>query len=161
MQSHNTTWTEEIKSENSLWSVNYKEIWQYRDLLVMMVKRNFTNFYKQTILGPIWFFIQPILTTFIYVVLFGQVAKLSTDGLPQMPFYMAGITIWNYFSECLSKNSTVFKDNAGVFGKVYFPRLIMPLTIVVSGLMRFAVQFALFIAVVLYYAFIEKSIQPN
>jgi lipopolysaccharide transport system permease protein len=161
MQSHNTTWTEEIKSENSLWSVNYKEIWHYRDLLLMLVKRNFTNFYKQTILGPIWFFIQPILTTFIYVILFGQVAKLSTDGIPHMPFYLAGITIWNYFSECLSKNSTVFKDNSGVFGKVYFPRLIMPLTIVVSGLMRFAVQFALFMAVVLYYAFIEKSIHPN
>jgi lipopolysaccharide transport system permease protein len=161
MQSHHTTWTEEIKSENSLWSVNYKEIWHYRDLLLMLVKRNFTNFYKQTILGPIWFFIQPILTTFIYVILFGQVAKLSTDGIPHMPFYLAGITIWNYFSECLSKNATVFKDNSGVFGKVYFPRLIMPLTIVVSGLMRFAVQFALFIAVVLYYAFIEKSIHPN
>jgi lipopolysaccharide transport system permease protein len=161
MQSHNTTWTEEIKSENSLWSVNYKEIWHYRDLLLMLVKRNFTNFYKQTILGPIWFFIQPILTTFIYVILFGQVAKLSTDGMPHMPFYLAGITIWNYFSECLSKNATVFKDNSGVFGKVYFPRLIMPLTIVVSGLMRFSVQFALFIAVVLYYTFVEKSIHPN
>ena len=161
MQTHNTTWTEEIKSNNSLWSVNYKEIWQYRDLLLMMVKRDFINFYKQTILGPLWFFIQPILTTVIYVVLFGQVAKLSTDGLPQMPFYLAGITIWNYFSECLSKNSTVFKDNAGVFGKVYFPRLIMPLTIVVSGLMRFAVQFGLFIAVVLYFTFVQKSIHPN
>lgn len=161
MQNHINTWTEEIKSDNSLWSVNYKEIWHYRDLLLMMVKRNFINFYKQTILGPLWFFIQPILTTYIYVVLFSQVAKLSTDGLPPIPFYLAGITIWNYFSECLSKNATVFKDNAGVFGKVYFPRLIMPLTIVVSGLMRFAVQFALFIAVVIYYTFVEKSIQPN
>ncbi len=161
MQNHGNTWTEEIKSENSLWSVNYKEIWHYRDLLLMLVKRNFTNFYKQTILGPIWFFIQPILTTFIYVILFGQVAKLSTDGLPHIPFYLAGITIWNYFAECLTKNATVFKDNAGVFGKVYFPRLIMPLTIVVSGLLRFAVQFALFIAVVIYYTFVEKTIHPN
>ncbi len=161
MQNHGNTWTEEIKSENSLWSVNYKEIWHYRDLLLMLVKRNFTNFYKQTILGPIWFFIQPILTTFIYVILFGQVAKLSTDGLPHIPFYLAGITIWNYFAECLTKNATVFKDNAGVFGKVYFPRLIMPLTIVVSGLLRFVVQFALFIAVVIYYTFVEKTIHPN
>ncbi len=161
MQTHSNTWTEEIKSDNSLWSVNYKEIWHYRDLLLMLVKRNFTNFYKQTILGPIWFFIQPILTTFIYVILFGQVAKLSTDGLPHIPFYLAGITIWNYFAECLSKNATVFKDNSGVFGKVYFPRLIMPLTIVVSGLLRFAVQFALFIAVVIYYTFVEKTIHPN
>lgn len=161
MQTHSNTWTEEIKSDNSLWSVNYKEIWHYRDLLLMLVKRNFTNFYKQTILGPIWFFIQPILTTFIYVILFGQVAKLSTDGLPHIPFYLAGITIWNYFAECLTKNATVFKDNAGVFGKVYFPRLIMPLTIVVSGLLRFVVQFALFIAVVIYYTFVEKTIHPN
>ena len=161
MQTHSNTWTEEIKSDNSLWSVNYREIWHYRDLLLMLVKRNFTNFYKQTILGPIWFFIQPILTTFIYVILFGQVAKLSTDGLPHIPFYLAGITIWNYFAECLSKNATVFKDNSGVFGKVYFPRLIMPLTIVVSGLLRFAVQFALFIAVVIYYTFVEKTIHPN
>ena len=106
MQNHNTTWTEEIKSENSLWSLNYKEIWHYRDLLLMLVKRNFTNFYKQTILGPIWFFIQPIFTTFIYVILFGQVAKLSTDGIPHMPFYLAGMTIWYYFSERLSKNKT-------------------------------------------------------
>ena len=161
MKTYSNTWTEEIKSNTSIWSVNYKEVWDYRDLLLMMVKRNFTNFYKQTILGPIWFFIQPIFTTVIYVIIFGQIAKLSTDGLPQMPFYLAGVTIWNYFSECLVKNATVFKDNSGVFGKVYFPRLIMPLTIVVSGLMRFAVQFALFVAVVLYYTFIEKSIHPN
>jgi lipopolysaccharide transport system permease protein len=161
MKTYSNTWTEEIKSDNSLWSVNYKEIWHYRDLLLMMVKRNFINFYKQTILGPLWFFIQPVLTTYIYMVLFSQIAKLSTDGLPPIPFYLAGITIWNYFSECLSKNATVFKDNSGVFGKVYFPRLIMPLTIVVSGLLRFGVQFALFIAVVIYYACVEKNIHPN
>lgn len=161
IKSHTNIWTEEIKSNSSLWSVNFKEIWHYRDLLLLLVKRNFTNFYKQTILGPIWFFIQPILTTIIYVILFGQVAKLSTDGLPHIPFYLSGITIWNYFSECLLKNATVFKDNASVFGKVYFPRLIMPLTIVVSGLMRFAVQFGLFIAVVLYYTFVKKNIHPN
>ena len=155
------TWTEEIKSQDSLFSVNLKEVWHYRDLLLMLIKKDFITFYKQTILGPIWFFIQPLLTMAMYVVLFGQIAKLSTDGLPQIAFYLAGITIWNYFSEALTKTSTVFKDNAAVFGKIYFPRLIIPLSIVCSALMKFAIQFSLFILVVLYYTFVTKSIQPN
>lgn len=154
-------WTEEIKAENSLMSINFKELWHYRDLLLMFVKRDFITFYKQTILGPIWFFIQPILTMAIYVVLFGQVAKLPTDGVPKMVFYLSGIIIWNYFSDALTKTSTVFKDNAAMFGKVYFPRLIMPFAIVVSGLMKFAIQFGLFLLVVLYYTFVDKSIHPN
>ena len=154
-------WTEEIKSQDSLFSINFKELWHYRDLLLMLLKRDFVTFYKQTILGPIWFFVQPIMTSLIYLVLFGQVAKLSTDGLPQLAFYLSGITIWNYFSEALTKTSTIFKDNAAVFGKVYFPRLIMPLAVVCSGLMKFAIQFGLFIAVVLYYTFVAQSIQPN
>ncbi len=161
MDSKSQKWTEEIQAENSLMSINLLEVWNYRDLLLMLVKRDFITFYKQTILGPIWFFVQPIFTTIIYVILFGQVAKLSTDGLPQMPFYLAGITIWNYFSDSLSKTSTVFKDNASVFGKVYFPRLIMPLSIVVSNLMKFAIQFGLFISVVLYFTFVQKNIHPN
>jgi lipopolysaccharide transport system permease protein len=127
----------------------------------MLLKRDFITFYKQTILGPIWFFIQPILTSLVYIILFGQVAKLSTDGLPQMAFYLSGITIWNYFSDSLIKTSNVFQSNASIFGKVYFPRLIMPLSIVLSNLLKFAVQFALFVAVVLYFTFVEKSIQPN
>lgn len=154
-------WTEEIKSQDSLFSINFKELWHYRDLLLMLLKRDFITFYKQTILGPIWFFVQPIMTSLIYLVLFGQVAKLSTDGLPQLAFYLSGITIWNYFSEALTKTSTIFKDNAAVFGKVYFPRLIMPLAVVCSGLMKFAIQFGLFIVVVLYYTFVTASIQPN
>ncbi len=154
-------WTEEIKSDNSLLSINIKEVWHYRDLLFMLVKKDYVTFYKQTILGPIWFFVQPILTTLIYILLFGQIAKLSTGGVPQIAFYLSGITIWNYFSETLIKTSTVFKDNAAVMGKVYFPRLIMPLSIVVSGLMKFAIQFGLFIAVVLYFTFIKKTIHPN
>jgi len=158
---HEQEWESEIKAESSLFSINLKEVWQYRDLLVMLVKRDYISFYKQTILGPIWFFVQPILTMIIYVILFSQIAKLSTDGTPAIPFYLSGITIWNYFSESLSKTSSVFKDNAHVFGKVYFPRLIMPLSIVVSGLMKFAIQFALFIAVVLYYTFVNGSIHPN
>ncbi len=155
------TWTEEIKSQNTLFSINFKEVWHYRDLLFMLVKRDYVTFYKQTILGPIWFFIQPLMTTVVYLVLFGQIAKLSTDGAPQIAFYLAGITIWNYFSEALTKTSTVFKDNANLFGKVYFPRLIMPLAIVCSGLMKFAIQFGLFIAVVLYFTFINPKIHPN
>jgi lipopolysaccharide transport system permease protein len=161
MNNQSQNWTEEIKSNSSLLSVNVQEIWHYRDLIYMLVKRDFITFYKQTILGPIWFFVQPILTSVIYLVLFGQVAKLSTDGLPQLAFYLSGITIWNYFSESLSKTSTVFRDNSGVFGKVYFPRLIMPLAIVVSGLMKFSIQFALFISVVLYYTFVQQTITPN
>lgn len=154
-------WTEEIKSQDSLFSINFKELWHYRDLLLMLLKRDFITFYKQTILGPIWFFVQPILTSLIYLVLFGQVAQLSTDGLPQLAFYLSGITIWNYFSDSLTKTSSVFQTNASIFGKVYFPRLIMPLSIVFSGLLKFVIQFGLFIAVVLYYTFIEKTIQPN
>jgi lipopolysaccharide transport system permease protein len=155
------TWTEEIKSQESLFSVNLKEVWRYRDLLLMLVKRDYVTFYKQTILGPIWFFIQPVFTTVVYVFLFGRLAGLSTDGTPQIAFYLAGITIWNYFSESLTKTSTVFKDNAALMGKVYFPRLIMPLSIVVSAMMKFGIQFGLFIAAVLYFTFIERSIQPN
>ena len=154
-------WTEEIKSQDSLFSINFKELWHYRDLLLMLVKKEYVTFYKQTILGPIWFFVQPILTTLMYVLLFGQIAKLSTDGVPQMAFYLAGITIWNYFSEVLTKTSTVFRDNAAVMGKVYFPRLIMPLSIVVSGLMKFAIQFALFVVVVLYFTFVQGTVHPN
>ncbi|WP_396166259.1 ABC transporter permease [Flavobacterium sp.] len=154
-------WTEEIKSNDSLFSINFKEVWQYRDLLMMLVKKEYITFYKQTILGPIWFFVQPILTTLIYVLLFGQIAKLSTDGSPQIAFYLSGITLWNYFSESLTRTASVFKDNAAVMGKVYFPRLIMPLSIVVSGLMKFAIQFALFICVILYFTFVKGLIHPN
>ena len=154
-------WTEEIKSNDSLFFINFSEVWQYRDLLFMLVKKEYITFYKQTILGPIWFFVQPILTTIIYVLLFGQIAKLSTDGSPQMAFYLSGITLWNYFSECLTKTSSVFRDNAAVMGKVYFPRLIMPLSIVVSGLMKFAIQFGLFICVILYFSVVTNEIHPN
>jgi lipopolysaccharide transport system permease protein len=160
MNTNKQLWTEEIKADSSLFSVNFKELWHYRDLLLMLLKRDFITFYKQTILGPIWFFVQPIMTSLIYLVLFGQVAKLSTDGLPQLAFYLAGITIWNYFSDALVKTSSVFQNNAAIFGKVYFPRLIMPLSIVLSGLLKFGVQFLLFIAVVVYYS-LTNQIQPN
>lgn len=161
MENQNQIWTEEIKSKNSFFAINLKELWYYRDLLLMLVKRDFVTFYKQTILGPIWFIIQPLLTMLMYVLVFGQLAKISTDGLPQTAFYLCGITIWNYFSESLNKTSTVFKDNSSVFGKVYFPRLIMPLSIVFSGLVKLGIQFTLFIGVVLYYTFIDEKLHPN
>lgn len=153
--------TYQISSKQSVFDLNLREVWQYRDLLLMLVKRDFITFYKQTILGPLWFVVQPLLTTAIYVVLFGNIAKLSTDGTPQILFYLSGITIWNYFSESLTKTSTVFTANAGMFGKVYFPRLIMPLSIVASSLMKFAVQFGIFVLILMYYVFFTKTITPN
>jgi len=154
-------WTEEIQSDHSLFSLNLKEVWRYRDLLLMLLKRDFITFYKQTILGPIWFVIQPLLTTLIYIVLFVQVAKIDVGGVPSIAFYLSGVTIWNYFSDSLIKTSNVFQGNAVIFGKVYFPRLIMPLSVVLSSLMKFAIQFLLFVGVVVYYTYVSPEIQPN
>jgi lipopolysaccharide transport system permease protein len=141
----------EIAPSSNLFDLKLKEVWAYRDLLVLLVRRDFVSFYKQTILGPLWFFIQPLFTTIIFTFIFGNLAGISTDGLPKPLFYMAGITAWNYFADCLNKTSTVFRDNASIFGKVYFPRLIMPLSIVVSNLVRFGVQMLLFLILMLYY----------
>src|ERR1035437_9478100 len=146
-------WDLIIEPQNHLFDLKLKEVWHYHDLLWLLVRRDFVSFYKQTILGPIWFFVQPLLTTIMFTFVFGRLAGLSTDDLPQPLFYLAGITAWNYFAECLTKTSTVFKDNANIFGKVYFPRLIMPLSIVLSNLVRFGVQFILFLIVIIFYAF--------
>jgi len=154
-------WDLVIEPQHSLLDLNLKDVWRYRDLLWLLVKRDFVSFYKQTILGPLWFFIQPLFTTLIFTFVFGNLAGLSTDGLPQPLFYMAGITAWNYFADCLTKTSTVFKDNANIFGKVYFPRLIMPLSIVVSNLVRFGVQMLLFFLMMAYYAYTGGSFTPN
>ena len=144
-------WDLIIEGKTSLFDLKFGDVWRYRDLLLMFVKRDFVSFYKQTILGPLWFFIQPIFTTIVFTFVFGNLAGMSTDGLPQYLFYLSGITAWNYFSDCLTKTSTVFKDNANIFGKVYFPRLIMPLSIVVSNLVRFGVQLMLFISMMVYF----------
>lgn len=144
-------WDLVIKGHSSLFDINFGDIWRYRDLLFMFVKRDFVSFYKQTILGPLWFFIQPIFTTIVFTFVFGNLARISTDGLPHYLFYLSGITAWNYFSDCLTKTSTVFKDNANIFGKVYFPRLIMPLSIVVSNLVRFGVQLLLLLLMMTYF----------
>ena len=155
-------WTTEIKPKDKLLSVDFKEIWQYRDLMMLFVKRNIITQYKQTILGPLWYVIQPMMTTVMYMVVFGGIAKISTDGLPQPLFYLAGISFWQYFADCLTKTSNTFVNNAGIFGKVYFPRLVTPLSDVISNLVRFGIQFALFLIVYLYYfIFTDANIQPN
>lgn len=146
-------WNLVIKGHSSLFDLKFGDVWRYRDLLWMFVKRDFVSFYKQTVLGPLWFFIQPLFTTIVFTFVFGNLAKMSTDGLPQQLFYLTGITAWNYFSDCLTKTSTVFRDNASIFGKVYFPRLIMPLSIVVSNLVRFVVQLLLLIIMMMYFGF--------
>ncbi len=150
--SDSENWDLVIEGRGPLFDLKISEVWSYRDLLLMFVKRDFVSFYKQTVLGPLWFFIQPLFTTIIFTFVFGNLAGLSTDGLPQPLFYMAGITAWNYFADCITKTSTVFKDNANIFGKVYFPRLILPLSIVTSNLVRFGVQMLLFIGMMGYYA---------
>lgn len=155
-------WTTEIRPKDSLLAVDFREIWRYRDLMMLFVKRNIITQYKQTILGPLWYLIQPLMTTVMYMVVFGGIAKISTDGLPQPLFYLAGISFWQYFADCLTKTSNTFVNNAGIFGKVYFPRLVTPLSDVISNLVRFGIQFALFLIVYLYYfIFTDANIQPN
>ncbi len=151
-----------IRPKRHAFDINFKEIWQYRDLLYMFVKRDVITVYKQTVLGPIWFIVQPILTTVIYIVVFGNIAKISTDGQPMALFYLSGIVIWNYFAESFNQTSDTFAQNAGIFGKVYFPRLIMPLSKVVSGLIKFFIQMAFFLVVYAWYLVQgEASVQPN
>ena len=146
-------WDMIIEPQNHLFDLKLKDVWHYRDLLLLLVRRDFVSFYKQTILGPLWFFIQPLFTTIIYTFIFSNLAHISTQDIPGPLFYMAGITAWNYFSDCLTKTSTVFKDNSDVFGKVYFPRLIMPLSIVLSNLIKFAVQMLMFFIMMGFFAF--------
>ena len=151
-----------IEPKTSLWDLNLKEVWRYRDLLFLFVRRDFVSVYKQTIFGPLWFFVQPILTTIMFMVVFGGIAKMSTDGMPQAIFYLAGIVSWNYFSAVLSETANTFVGNKGVFGKVYFPRIITPLSISMSKLMTFGVQFLLFLAVFsYYYYFTDATLKPN
>lgn len=145
-------WTTTIKPKDKLLSVDFKEMWRYRDLYVLFVKRNITTQYKQTILGPAWFVIQPVMTVIMYMVVFGGIAGIGTDGIPQPLFYLSGTCMWQYFSDCLGKTSNTFVANSGLFGKVYFPRLVTPLSNVTSNLLRFSIQMGLFIVVYLIYA---------
>ncbi|MCM1034072.1 MAG: ABC transporter permease [Paludibacter sp.] len=155
-------WTTEIRPKNRLLAIDFKELWSYRDLCSLFIKRNIITQYKQTVLGPLWYVIQPLLTTVMYMVVFGGIAKISTDGLPQPLFYLAGICFWQYFADCLTKTSNTFVDNASIFGKVYFPRLVVPMANVVSNLMRFGIQLCLFLAVYIYYqVFTPITIHTN
>ena len=160
-QNAEENWTTVIKPRNKLFEVNLKEIWDYRDLLTLFVKRTITVAYKQTILGPLWWIIQPAFTVITYMVVFGGIAGIPTDGIPQPLFYLGGIAFWGYFSSCLGSASNTFVSNAGIFGKVYFPRLIMPLASATSNLVRFGIQMGLFVIVYLYYAFIGQAPCPN
>jgi lipopolysaccharide transport system permease protein len=154
-------WDLELTSNNKLFDFKFKQILKYKDLLILFVWRDIISFYKQTILGPIWFFIQPIFTTIIFTFIFGNVAALSTDGVPKPLYYLLGITSWNYFSDCLIKTSTTFKDNVNIFGKVYFPRIIIPLSIVLSNLLKFLIQLLLFFFLYAYYSFKGDVFQIN
>ena len=154
-------WDLEIRPKSNWCDLQLKDIWRYRDLLMLFVRRDFVSVYKQTILGPLWFFIQPILTTITFTVIFGNVAQISTDGLPKILFYMSGIVAWSYFADCLDKTSATFVNNANIFGKVYFPRLIVPLSIVISNLLKFAVQFLLFLLFLVYFLVTDPLLHPN
>lgn len=154
-------YTTEIKPQNKWYDIDFKAIWQYRDLMMLFVRRDFVSVYKQTVLGPIWFFIQPLLTTATFTLIFSVVAKISTNEIPAPLFYIIGLTFWGYFSTCLTSTSSTFVTNAGVFGKVYFPRLIMPISIVISSLIKLSIQFLLLLIVWLYYYLTTDILHPN
>ena len=154
-------WLFEITPKTSLLHFNLKEVWRYRDLLMLFVKRDVITLYKQTILGPLWYLIQPLFTSVIFTIIFNKVAGIGTGGIPPFLFMLSGVTTWNYFKECLTATSDTFKKNEQIFGKVYFPRIIMPLSIVVSNLLKFGIQFGIFIAFYLYYIIKGEDISPN
>ncbi|PCJ89615.1 MAG: ABC transporter permease [Flavobacteriales bacterium] len=154
-------WTTILKPKTGWFDINLNELWQYRDLIFLFVRRDFVSIYKQTILGPIWFIIQPLLTTIMFTVVFGKIANIPTDGLPPMLFYMAGTVAWTYFSESLNKTSNTFTANASIFGKVYFPRLAIPISIVISNLFTFIIQFVFFLCFMLFFYLKGAEFHPN
>ena len=155
------TWREVITPHTNVFSLNLKEIWNYRDLLLILVRRDILAIYKQTILGPAWFFLQPVLTTLTFVVVFYRVGRLSTSGIPPILFYLSGLVLWSYFSECVIRTSSFFKDSSAILSKVYFPRLIVPLSLVLTNLVKFSIQLVLFFLVFLYFLFTSKEVAPN
>lgn len=150
-----------ITSKRKLLNFNIKELWQYRDLVMLFVKRDLKNSYKQTVLGPLWIIINPFLSTFVFTVIFGMIANISTDGMPQFLFYMSGNVLWFFFSSCLNRSSSTFLSNARLFGKVYFPRLVMPLSGIIYNSITFVVQFAMFLILILIYMFTGANVHPN
>ena len=149
----NEDWDLVIKPKGKLFDLQLKEVWRYRDLLFLFVKRDFTAQYKQTILGPVWHIIQPVFTTIMFVLIFDKIANIPTDGIHPVLFYMSGITIWNYFAACLNATSNTFVANANIFGKVYFPRLVIPLSVTVSNVVKFGIQFLILLSVMIFYNF--------
>lgn len=154
-------WDKIISSKKPIVSFQLSAVWKYKDLLWMYVKRDFVTYYKQTILGPLWFFVQPLFTALIYMFVFERMSGLSTNGLPGILFYLSGITFWNYFSECFNKTALTFKDNQQIFGKVYFPRLVVPLSIVISNLLKLAIQLSIFLVFYLYYKVSSGGFLPT
>ena len=154
-------WSMIIEPQRSLLDLRLGELWRYKDLVLLFVRRDFVSVYKQTILGPLWYLIQPILTTLTFTVIFGQIASLPTDGLPQFLFYMSGTVVWGYFADCLNKTSNTFVQNAGLFGKVYFPRLAVPISILISNLVTFVIQLTLFIVFMLFFMWTGNRVNPN
>ena len=154
-------WDLTISPTKSILSLNLSSLWKFRDLLMLFVRRDFVAVYKQTILGPTWFFIQPILTTITFTIVFGNIAQISTEGMPKALFYLSGITLWNYFSDCINKTSTTFVTNQNLFGKVYFPRLIVPLSIIMTSLLKFGVQLIMFLLLYIYYYATTDLLHPN
>ncbi len=154
-------WDLVITGKKNLFSMQLNDIWRYRDLLFMLVKRDFVVFYKQTILGPLWFFIQPILTALVYIIVFSRIAGISTDGMPPVLFYLSGTIIWNYFADCFNSTSNTFVQNAGLFGKVYFPRMVVPLSKVISGMLKFVIQLLLFMGIYIFFLITGYELHPT
>ena len=155
------SWDRVLRPERPWWDLRLSELWQYRDLVELLVRRDFVAYYKQTILGPVWYVIQPIVSTIVFTIVFGRIAKLSTDGVAPFLFYLAGTTVWGYFSACLVNTSSTFIANAGLFGKVYFPRLCIPVSIVISSLVSFGIRLALFAVCWIYFLFTGSGLRPN
>lgn len=159
--SENTKWDLVIKPKNSWFDIDIIEIWKYRELIYMFVKRDFVTFYKQTILGPLWYVIQPLFTTLVFTIIFGQIAKIPTDGLPPFLFYMAGNVTWAYFASSLQRTSDTFSTNAHIFGKVYFPRLTVPIAVVLVNFLQYIIQFILFLGFYFYFYLRGSDLVPN
>ncbi|HIB49050.1 MAG TPA: ABC transporter permease [Flavobacteriaceae bacterium] len=154
-------WLYEISSKRKLLDINFREIWRYRDLLLLFVKRDITTVYKQTILGPLWYFIQPLFTSVVFTLVFNNLGDIQTGGVPPFLFNLAGITAWNYFKQCLNKTSNTFTSNQGLFGKVYFPRIIMPMSVTISNLLKFGIQLLILIGFYIYYYSTGTDLSPN
>jgi lipopolysaccharide transport system permease protein len=161
MNNQDTQWTSVIRPASGWFDLQLSELWRYRDLIILFVRRDFISVYKQTILGPLWFLLQPLFTTIVFTVIFGKIAKIPTDGLPNILFYMSGLVAWNYFAGCLNKTSDTFVGNAHLFGKVFFPRLTVPISVVLSNLITFGIQFVLFLCFYVYYYIEGAALTPK